>query len=544
MREVSSSPPLRITLLGPLELWRGQQSLVLPQSKKTRALLAYLLRTARAHRRDRLTALLWDVVDDPKAALRWSLSKLRRLVDESGVERIVTTREAIAFELRGASSDIGELTQALDSRHAALSTERIEELVGLFRGPFLEGLDLPDHGDFQAWLVAEREHWRGVRLSLLRELVARRAGRPEAALGPARQLVALDPTNEAARATLVRHLFHAGHREEAQQHVQLGAREMEALGLRPTGELQGTWRSLQAPPASATAEPAAAARPRQKIRVCTARDGARIAYATSGEGPALVKAGNWLTHLDYDDKSPLWRHLARDLGRGRQLVRYDQRGNGLSDWNAELSFEALVGDLETVVEAAGVQRFALLGISQGSRVAIAYAARHPERLTHLVLYGGAARGWRLRGEEVANHHAAISTLMRRGWGSDNPAFHAYFANLFMPGASSEQMAWLTELQGVSCSAETAIRTTALSAQVDVRELLDSVRTPTLVLHATRDAVVPFGESRVLAAGIPDARLVALDSPNHLLLGEEPAWPRFVAEVQAFLAEAPGRTPAR
>jgi pimeloyl-ACP methyl ester carboxylesterase len=243
-----------------------------------------------------------------------------------------------------------------------------------------------------------------------------------------------------------------------------------------------------------------------------------------------------MSHLEYDYKSPLWRHLARDLSRDFTLVRYDQRGNGLSDWDVkDLSLTAFVGDLEAVVEASGLERFPLLGVSQGCRIAIAFAAKHPERVTRLVLYGGSPRGWRNYSPGTREARAGLQALIREGWGRDVPAFRQVFTTLFMPGATPEQAAWFNELQRVSSSPENAFRITEASGEIDVSELLGVVRAPTLVMHATGDAMVPFDEARLLAAGIPGARFVALESQNHLLLDDEPAFARFLAEIRHFLA---------
>ena len=274
----------------------------------------------------------------------------------------------------------------------------------------------------------------------------------------------------------------------------------------------------------------------QEIRFCTASDGVRIAYATAGTGPPLVKAANWLNHLEHDWVSPAWRHLLRDLTKDFQLVRYDERANGLSDWDAQdVSFESFVNDLETVVDAAGLERFPLLGVSQGCSVCVAYAVRHPERVTHLVLYGGYARGVCKRGDPLAEEGAeALITLMRQGWGRENPAFRQLWTTRFMPEATQEQARWFNDLQRITASPENAIRIRRVLNQIDVTPLLPRVRVPTLVLHARGDDAVPFEEGRRLAAGIPGARFVALDSRNHMILENEPAWPRFMEEVRDFL----------
>lgn len=294
--------------------------------------------------------------------------------------------------------------------------------------------------------------------------------------------------------------------------------------------------------ASAAYTPATAATPRraeQEVRFCTAADGVRIAYATIGEGPALVKAANWLNHLEFDWQSPIWRHWIEAFARGRQFVRYDERGNGLSDWDvADLSFEMFVRDLEAVVDALGLERFALLGVSQGAAVSIVYAARHPGRVSRLVISGGYVLGWRKRAataEQIARREALL-TLVRQGWGQDNPAFRQVFTSLLVPGATLEEMQWFNDLQRVSTSPENAVRLQHVFGDIDVTELLPRVAVPTLVLHSRDDAMIPFEQGRMLARAIPNARFVALDSRNHLVLEHEPAWRRFVDEVRGFLDE--------
>jgi class 3 adenylate cyclase/pimeloyl-ACP methyl ester carboxylesterase len=283
---------------------------------------------------------------------------------------------------------------------------------------------------------------------------------------------------------------------------------------------------------------AVAAAAHQDIRFCTAADGVRIAYATVGEGPPVVKAANWLNHLEYDWESPVWSPFLHELARDHLLVRYDARGNGLSDWDApEITFEAFVRDLETVVDAAGIDRFALLGISQGCAVSVAYAVRHPERVTHLVLYGGFTRGRLKRGVPAQKEeYEAIITLMRHGWGQDNPAFRQIFTSRLVPDGTAEQMRWWNELQRVTASPENAIRIRAAVDEIDVSDLLPRVRQKTLVMHRRGDAMQPFEEGRRLAAMIPGARFVALDGRNHVILDGEKEWPRFLEEIRAFLRE--------
>jgi len=235
----------------------------------------------------------------------------------------------------------------------------------------------------------------------------------------------------------------------------------------------------------------------------------------------------------------------REFIQGHCLVRYDERANGLSDWNTpEISFEAFVDDLACVVDAAGVEKFDLLGISQGAAVAIAYAVRHPERVRRLVIYGGYAEGWAARGkpEEVARREAML-TLSEAGWGSDNPAYRQLFTNLYIPGASAEQADWFTEVQRISASTENSVRIQRVLSKIDVRHLLEKVRVPTLVAHARDDQVVPFAAGEYLAERIPGAQFVPLEGSNHIMVDSEPAWPAFTAAMRAFLAEGEKAAPA-
>ena len=244
-----------------------------------------------------------------------------------------------------------------------------------------------------------------------------------------------------------------------------------------------------------------------------------------------------MTHLEFDFESPIWRHLYRELSRDHSLIRYDARNNGLSDRDVdEVSFETFVSDLEAVVDASGLERFALLGISQGCAVSIAYAVRHPERVTHLALYGGFAVGSAKRARSAAEKEqkAAELTLMRLGWGQENVAFRQLFTSQFIPGGTKEQEDWFNELQRISTSPEDAVRNLIAASEIDVSALLSQVTVPTLVMHARDDACVPFELGRRLAAGIPAARFVSLPSRNHLILEDEPAFPRFLQELRMFL----------
>lgn len=278
-----------------------------------------------------------------------------------------------------------------------------------------------------------------------------------------------------------------------------------------------------------------------QIRFVTAPDGVRIAYVREGQGPPLVRAAHWLSHLDFDRWSPVWRDFLTELARGRTLVRYDERGTGLSDRDVvDLSFEAMVGDLETLVDSLGLERFSLFGMSQGGAICIAYAARHPERVTGLVLCGAYGRGHAHPGRPPEQRAEAqvLLDLIRVGWGTRDRKFRRVFAEMLLPDATPEQLEAFDHLQRVSASAEVAYRLRGMFSTIDVTALCPLVAAPTLVLHARDDGVIPFEEGRLLASLIPNARFVPLEGRSHMLLPTDPAFATFSAELSAFLSTDP------
>ena len=276
---------------------------------------------------------------------------------------------------------------------------------------------------------------------------------------------------------------------------------------------------------------------RQQIGFCRARDGVMLAYSRLGEGPPLVKSANWLNHLEHEMESPLGCHWIDELSRGRSLVRYDSRGNGMSDWRApEITFDLLVDDFESVVEATGLDRFDLVGISQGCPVAIAYAVRNPQRVKRMVLINGFAVGWRhSRDPDVIESWQAMITLAKTGWGKNSAAFRQVFTSLIFPEATREQAGWWNELQRKSATAENAVKFMELFGQIDVRSLLDKVKIPTLVMHCRDDQFVPFEAGRHMASRIPASEFVALESSNHIPLATDAAWPKLTQEIRRFLS---------
>jgi pimeloyl-ACP methyl ester carboxylesterase/DNA-binding SARP family transcriptional activator len=536
--------PLHVCVLGNLAVLRQGTKLQLPPSRKTRALLAYLAVTARPHRRDRLCGMFWNVPDDPRAALRGSLSLLRRLVDEPNDRRIIADRENVAFDLSRVTVDLLSLRTACQHGADSMSTEALRQATDGLQGDFLEGLDLPDCHEFQSWCIGEREETRRLRVRLLAALVARLDGMPDDALPHARALSLLEPENESIQATLVRLLRATGRRREADEHFQTADRRLAEFNVARTGILR---QALQLPlQAEVQKEPTAprlspTGRPgrstaRHEVRFCKTSDDVRIAYASVGDGPPLVWAAHWLSHLEFSWESPIWRHWTEEFAKDHSFVHYDERGNGLSDWdNPTFSIDAFVRDLEAVVDALGLDRFALIGSSKGGPTAMAYAARHPERVSRLVLYGAFAQGWRVRGDSAEiERREAIITLTRQGW--DNPAFRQILTSLFLPDATLEEMGWVNDLQRLSTSAENAARLLRSNGEINVLDLLPGIAAPTLVLHCRDDAAAPLEQGRLIASRIPRARFVALESRNHVLLPRDPAWPVFVSEVRRFLRE--------
>ena len=295
-------------------------------------------------------------------------------------------------------------------------------------------------------------------------------------------------------------------------------------------------------PAPQTSSPPAAAvrRATQQIRYCTSPDGVRIAYASTGSGPPLVKAANWLTHLDLEWDSPIWAHWIDALSAHHRLIRYDERGCGMSDWDVSgISLDAWVEDLELVVDSVGLERFPLLGLSQGGAVALAYAVRHPERVSRVVLVGAYARGRLARAASPDEREEAALDMQvgRVGWRRDDPAYRQVFAAQFLPDADRERWNAFNALQRATTSTDNVVRFLDTFANVDVSALAPQVTCPTLIVHARDDRRVPTSQARELAALIPDSHIHLLDSGNHILMAEEPAWPELVLELDDFLEGA-------
>jgi DNA-binding SARP family transcriptional activator/pimeloyl-ACP methyl ester carboxylesterase len=548
---------LEVRLFGKFEIRLDNQPIEIP-SRSAQSLLAYLmLHPDRLYRREKLAGLLWPDSDEANARnnLRQTLWRLRKVIGE---DYFVTDRVSVGFNSKADYKlDTDTLQEAVSE---ISSTDQLIRIVSVYEDRLLPGF-------YDEWVLLEQERLQALfedRMQLLLDRLVKEARWREVREW-AEWWIARGQTPEPAYRALM--MAHAGLGDRAgvatayQRCVEI---LNEELGVEPSEETRELYRRLIKEgdhTSSASIEPdspaPSAVSPQsghpipvegyptpfvdrameQQIRFCTASDEVRIAYATVGHGPALVRAATYLTHLEYDWNSPVWRHWLEGLAEHHTLVRYDQRGCGLSDRDVEeFSLNADVGDLETVVDALDLDRFSLIGLSQSGPVAISYAVRHPERVSHLILYGTYARGFLMNNPtpEQVDEAEMYLKLIELGWGRDNPAFRQVYSTMFLPEGTPEQISWFNDLQRISTSPENAVRRDTASFNLEVTDLARRVTVPTLVIHARNDGSVSFERGRELAALIPNARFVSLESNNHILLANEPAWPRFLAEVHRFL----------
>ncbi|MEM7708521.1 MAG: alpha/beta fold hydrolase [Pseudomonadota bacterium] len=526
---------LVVKTLGELTIHRDGEAVPLPASKRTRALLGYLLLTGRSHRRESLCELLWWKPDDPRGALRWSLSKIRPLVKAGDEDRLITDRERAGIDSTQIEIDRRKLAAEIDAEDTALA--RLEQISEKLSETLLDGCDLSDQPTFAHWLTAQRQEIERLRERVMARLATHPGLAPGRLLPLARAWCEAEPFSRRAASNLITRLEQFGLADEAREQSDVYAQRFSQAGVdwsAPTGV--SSQSSSESAPEPSSAGPFL---DRQKIQFCMAEDNVRIAYATVGQGLPLVKAANWLSHLELDWDAPIWSPLFRQLAMDYRLIRYDERGNGLSDWDVDdLTFDAFVTDLESVVDASGLERFALLGISQGAAVSIAYAVKHPHRVSKLILFGGYPAGWRIdANEETIREREAIMTLTASGWGQDNPAYRQIFSSTFMPTATPEELEWFNEFQRATASPENAVRFLSAFGDIDVRHLLSKLRVPTLVIHSLRDQRIPVQTGIDLATAIPNAEFLGLESDNHLLLGREPSSQAFVSAIRDFLGSA-------
>jgi DNA-binding SARP family transcriptional activator/pimeloyl-ACP methyl ester carboxylesterase len=517
---------IEITLLGEFAVTRdGSRVPDERWSRRQAASLVKFLALApehRAHREQVLDALWPDQpLDESAPKLHKAAHFVRRAVDDRAA--VVLRGETVLLwpdddVVVDAAGFAAGAEQALRGGGPAALTSALSCCGG----------DLLPDDPYDEWLDAPRAHLRRLRVDVLRRL-----GRWD-------DLIGLEPTDEQAHLAIARAHLDAGRPHDAlRQCDRLESVLRDRLATTP-GPAARALRD-EAVAASTTTRPHGGPDLEQKIQFCRTPDGVRLAYATVGQGPPLVKVANWLTHLEYDWESIVWRHWLRALAQDHTLIRYDERGCGLSDGDdTELSVDVFVRDLEAVVDTLGLDRFPLFGISQGAAVAVTYAARHPERVTRLVLYGGYVLGTLKRAQDDAARKAALllPQLAELGWGTDDVAFRQVFTARFMPEGTPEQWRAFNDLQRRTTSPAAAARFMRAFHQIDVSATAPLVQAPTLILHARDDRHPPLDQGRQLAALIPDSRFVSLDSCNHILLEHEPAWTRFREEVERFLGPNP------
>lgn len=521
---------VKIQLLGDFRIFNGETALELPKSKKTRALLAYLIISDRPQRRERLCELFWSRSGDPKAALRWSLSKLKKISEQAGQVFLDIDRERVRIIPGVLQSDLEKLYIANDKRELDLDT--VTELALQANDTLLEGLELANLHDYSAWLAGERDKAVDLRVALILAYLHSPVFSLEDKIKYAKIWLELRPFNPDA-ATLLLFLLKQGNlvNEHTSWTKILSDRFKDAKidfdANKDIPEQVGDIFSEEQKLLS-----------KQKINFCKTPDGHSLAYASTGNGPPLFKAANWLSHLELDWSAPIWSPIFKELSRDFQFIRYDERGNGLSDWNVdELSQATFVQDLETIIDQYDYETFPLLGISQGVAVCIDYAIAHPERVSKLVLFGGYPKGWRVDATpEVTAVREAMMTLTLDGWGQENPAYRNVFSSTFMPTATPEQLEWFNDFQRHTTSPENAVRFLEAFADIDVRHKLSQIKVPTLVVHSRGDQRIDWTVGRDMAAQIPGAELVTLDSDNHLLLDGEAAADEFISVVTQFLED--------
>jgi DNA-binding SARP family transcriptional activator/pimeloyl-ACP methyl ester carboxylesterase len=512
--------------------------------RKAMALLAYLAVTRQSHSRETLAALFWPEHDrrSGRADLSRILSCLRKTLGDG---YFLADRERVALNesvdlwvdvirFRAQLDDCRTTADPYDDCH-----QKLASAVELYQADFLAGFTLPDCPDFDEWQLLQTEALRRDLGWSLEKLVDDHEARNHLAqaIDYARRWVRLDPLHEPAQRRLIALYASNGQLAEAHRQYRVCERLLaEELGVEPQPETRQLYEQIRkARPHTASAQ---SKKLEQEIRFFFSFDGARIAYASVGEGPPLIMTATFLRHLEYDWQSPIWRHWLDGLSRSHTLIRYDERGCGLSDWNvSDISFEAWVRDLEALVENLGLERFRLLALSQAGAVALEYAARHPDKVSHLILHGAYARGrfQRVENPRAGEEAQTMLSLTKLGWGRDSPAFRQVFSLQLMPDATKEQLAWYDELMRVSMTPENAARAEEVMYNINVVDRLPEIITPTLVTHCSYDEAVPFNEGRILASQIPGARFVPLDSKNHLLLSGEAAWERFVHEIHRFVA---------
>ncbi len=517
-------------------------------TRKAKALFIYLAMSPDSKAsREKLAGIFWSRSADEqaRASLRQTLASLRKSINVDDQCLINSNSDDVYLVKDSLYVDAIEFEQQADDE-----VTNTEIAVNLYQGEFLDGFSIKEDR-FENWLREKREQYNELAKQKMTSLAEywNSSGELDKAIKITKKILNIDSLNEAAHQTLMHLYTLTGQRESAlKQYILCENVLKDELNVEPQRETIELYQKIiKKTPLLDDDSTSAYSAPvlrdtfvhkntvQQEIRYCVSCDGVRIAYAVAGDGTPIIKCGNWLTHLEYDWDTPIWRHLMQHLASDHTLVRYDARGNGLSDWDInEINVDSFINDLETVANASGHKKFILLGTSQGCAISAAYTARNPDRVSHLILYGGFATGWNKRNNEYKERGKAFLTLIQQGWGQDNPIFRQMFTSLFLPDGAHEQVNWFNELQKKSTSPENAMRFFEALGDINVTKELSKISVPTLVMHCKDDAMVPFVAGQDLAKRIPNSKFIALEGRNHLMLEQEPAWEQFKHEFDSFL----------
>jgi DNA-binding SARP family transcriptional activator/pimeloyl-ACP methyl ester carboxylesterase len=539
---------VKINLFGGLEVVGPIQK---PLTRKVRAVAAYLaLQFGRPQSREKIAVLFWEnsPEDQARTNLRQCLTALRKHFHGA----LIADSETVSLDPSIVHTDVSKFESLINRKdHASLETA-----TAIYRGELLEGFNFKEEA-FEAWIRTERERYRSLMVDGLFNLIeqAEAANNTETAAKFSTRLLALDPLNEKVHRALMRVFAAQGRYDAALKQFEVCKSVLNReLNAQPEQETIALMRNVREQRMGNASKPVVVdddGVPGEKIenvktdyvmagqstiRYVRSSDGVSIAYADVGDGYPMVFLGGWMTHLEKDWDSPVMRYFLTHLSDSYRLIRLDQRGNGMSDWsNVDISFERMVDDVERVVDKYDYEKIAICGASQGAAVSIAYAVRHPDRVSHLVLHGGYARGRCHRGDPGQKAESeAMVTLIRQKWGAENPAFRQYMTSLFMPDASKEDAAWFNEFQRTCGPGENMARIREMFDEMDVSDLLEQVNVPTLVLHCTGDSAALISEGKFLASRIPNAQFVALESNNHMITEYEPDFPKFVQSIMNFV----------
>ncbi|NNE21831.1 MAG: alpha/beta fold hydrolase [Rhizobiales bacterium] len=539
---------MKINVLGGLEIKGSGKK---PLTRKAKAVAAYLvLQRGRPQSREQLAALFWENSPQEQARtnLRQCLSTLRKHFEDA----LIADADAILIDPSNIDTDVERFEESINSDDLEVLTQAIR----LYKGDLLDGFGVKEEA-FEAWIRAERERYRMLMVDGLTRLIGQCEATNDAgsAVRFATRLLALDPLNENVHRSLMRAYT-------AQDRYDAALKQFEVckdilrrdLDVQPQPEtlalikdIRAQRNELAAPlsvqehdtgsgRASGTEKSGYTLSDQSNVRYVQSSDGVSIAYADVGEGHPMVLLGGWMTHLEKDWDSPVMRYFLTHLSESFRLIRIDQRGQGMSDWtHVDISSEKMVDDVECVIDQFDFQKVAIFATSQGAAVSIAYAVRHPDRVSHLILHGGYARGRCRRGEPgAAAESEAMVTLIRQRWGAENPAFRQYMTSLFIPDASQEDASWFNDFQRTCGPGENMARFREMFDEMDISELLSQVRVPTLILHCTGDAVAPISEGKFMASRIPGAQFILLESNNHMIFENEPDFPKFVQSIRNFI----------